>query len=150
MWWLSFLPSSFDRLIQGWSWGRRTEGWSWWGQRLLESQVVTYWFLFICSGTLPQASSFWILQDLFFSWKDRRKEPRTLQRTLWWPEWMMRYLHVGVKEVFIVGSFVDELFVLEFVGWINLYLPIVLIAPATIIRPMMIARKVAVASDINI
>jgi hypothetical protein len=59
------------------------------------------------------------------------------------------YLHVGVEEVLVILSFEDELFVLEFVGWVVVLVPMVLIAPETIIREMIVMRKVDVISLIN-
>jgi hypothetical protein len=59
------------------------------------------------------------------------------------------YLHVGVEEVLVILSFEDELFVLEFVGWVVVLVPMVLIDPETIIREMIVMRKVDVISLIN-
>jgi hypothetical protein len=54
------------------------------------------------------------------------------------------YLHVGMEEVFVELSLEDHLFVLEFVGWVMGEVPMVLMAPETIMSAMMVMRKVEV------
>ncbi len=56
----------------------------------------------------------------------------------------MVYLHVGMEEVFVELSLEDHLFVLEFVGWVMGEVPMVLMAPETIMSAMMVMRKVEV------
>jgi hypothetical protein len=60
------------------------------------------------------------------------------------------YLHVWVEEKFKELSFEDHLFVLELVGWVVKFVPMVLMAPEMIIRDMMVMRKVAVTWLISI
>lgn len=57
------------------------------------------------------------------------------------------YLHVRVEEEFIVASFIDVLGVLEFVSCVSAKLPIVLMAPEKIMRPIMVSLKALVISD---
>lgn len=47
-----------------------------------------------------------------------------------------------MEKVFVTGTFVYKLFVLEFVRWMDHRVPIVLIAPDTIISDMIVIRKV--------
>jgi len=72
-----------------------------------------------------------------------------LRRTWLRPEFYGVYLHVGVEKLLIVLSFVDHLFVLELVSCVHGVLPMVLMAPETIMSEMMIALKLEVISLIN-
>jgi len=58
------------------------------------------------------------------------------------------YLHVRMEKELIIAPFIDILGVLKLVGWINKLVPIVLMAPDTIMRLMIVSLKVLVISDI--
>jgi hypothetical protein len=47
-----------------------------------------------------------------------------------------------MKEIFIIGPFIYNLSILEFISCINKNKPIVLIAPVKIIRPIMVILNV--------
>jgi hypothetical protein len=50
-------------------------------------------------------------------------------------------LHEWMIELFEIGSFIDKLFVLEFIGYIVNEIPRVFSAPATIMIPRMVTLK---------
>ena len=55
-----------------------------------------------------------------------------------------------MEKVLVVLSFVDHLFVLELVGYVIGVLPMVLMAPESIMSEMMMALKLEVISLINL